>query len=141
MRRLLLVSRGIALLLGAGLVVGSSVADRVRYPRDEDGFQDYVVTYMLHPGTQEDKDWSIDHPDEILAEGDRSCAWLSRRDSSPDIDPSGATSVYSLVNAYLKDADIPLTRYGHANVVYGAWEFLCQAERNDKSAPRSEDED
>ena len=145
MRRRLLVSLGLAALLVAGVMVGPSLADRVIYPRDEDGFHKYVVTYMLHPGTPQDKDWAIEHPDEVLAEGDRACAWLARRESAPDIDPSGATSVYTLVNAYLKharkDSYIPLTRHGHANVVYGAWAYLCEAERRDKSAPQSEYED
>lgn len=144
MARRLVVSLGVTVLV-AGISVGPSVADRLIHPRDEDGFADYVVTHMLHPGTQQDKDWATDHPDDILAEGDRACAWLSRRESAPDIDPSGATSVYSLVHAYLDDARadsaLSLTRHGHANVVYGAWAYLCPAERHDKSAPQSEDDD
>jgi hypothetical protein len=145
MRHRLLLTLGGAALFVMGGVVGPSVADRMMHPRDEDGFQDYVVIHMLHPGTQQDEDWAADHPDEILAEGNRACVWLSLRERAPDVDPSGAASVHNLVDAYLRDtrddSTEPLTRLGHATVVHGAWEYLCRADRDDNSAPESEDED
>lgn len=145
MRRRLVVPLGAAALVVAGVVVDPSVAGRLLHPRDEDAFQSYVVIHMLHPGTQRDEDWAADHPGEILVEGNRACTWLSHRESAPDVDPSGATSVDRLVSVYLDDTRddtvLPLTWHGRATVVYGAWAYLCLSDRHDRTAPRSEDDD
>jgi hypothetical protein len=139
----------IALVVAAGVLLGAlagpSAVERLRHPRDVDAYQDYVVTYMLHPGTPEDENWAVEHPDQVLAEGDRACEWLSRRPSAPDLDPTGASSVHHLGNVYLDDrrreGELALTREGHRTLVVGAWAFLCWPVRRDKSAPVSELED
>jgi hypothetical protein len=144
-RRRLLLPLVVAAVLVVGVLMGPSLAARLQHPHDVDAFQTYVVTYILNPGAPADKTWAIEHPDDVLAEGNRACEWLSQRPSAPDVDPSGASSVYNLTNAYLKQArgksEVPLTREGHRSLVAGAWGYLCWSERRDKSAPFSEDED
>lgn len=145
LRRRLLVPLVVALVLVVGVLLGPSLAQRLLHPRDVDAFQTNVVTYMLYPGTQADKTWAAEHPDDVLAEGDRACEWLSQRSPAPDVDPSGASDVQTLATAYLKQArekpEVPLTREGHREIVLGAWVYLCWSERRDKSAPISEYDD
>jgi hypothetical protein len=144
-RRRLLLPLVVAAVLVVGVLMGPSLAARLQHPRDVDAFQTYVVTYMPDSGSPADENWATEHPDDVLAEGDRACEWLSQRPSAPDVDPSGASSVPTLTNAYLKQArgepEVPLTREGHRTLVVGAWGYLCWSERRDKSAPFSEDED
>jgi hypothetical protein len=144
-RRRLLLPLVVAAVLVVGVLMGPSLAARLQHPRDVDAFQTYVVTYMPDSGSPADENWATEHPDDVLAEGDRACEWLSQRPSAPDVDPSGASSVYNLTNAYLKQVreqpEVPLTREGHRSLVAGAWGHLCWSKRQDKSAPISEDED
>ncbi|MGC3994834.1 MAG: hypothetical protein QM779_12090 [Propionicimonas sp.] len=134
-----------ATVVATAVVAGPPVVGRMLHPRDVDAYQNYVATYMLNPGTAADLAWARAHPAEVLAEGDRACEWLSRRPSAPRIDPSGDSEVFVLTKRYLRTTRettvLPLTKEGRRRLVSGAWAYLCWSEREDRSAPISDEDD
>ena len=135
----------VALTMAA--IAAPSVAGSITHPREISAFQDYVRTFSANPGApQRDKVWATDHPEQILAEGDRACDWLSHRPYAPKVDPSGDSDVATMANRYLalrqgEGVPLPLSREAHRVVVIGAWAYLCWSDRRDKTAPVSLAED
>jgi hypothetical protein len=128
--------------------VGAFFGDR----RDVDGFQQYVRTYIdgwsssAQPGRQVlDRRWAIAHPDLVLEEGDQACAWLKPQPDAPEVDPSGRSTVGTLISTYIKatadDRIPPVARMSESYIVAGAWAYLCKDLREDKTAPSSLYED
>lgn len=151
-RRGVLLAALLAVLLVLGALAAPSIARRVAHPRDTTAFQAYVKTFVgswrssADPdGSARDEEWAAGHSDEILAEGDRACDWLSQRPSAPEVDPSGNSDVGALASRYVTLSDrenpLPLSREGRRTVVVGAWAYLCWSERRDKTAPPSLEED
>lgn len=131
--------------VGVALVLGTSG------DRHAGDYQRYVRQYVggwsssADPGgPQRDKVWVLSHPDQVLAEGDRACAWLLLRPDASDIDPTGRSTVDALAGLFVQaeHARNPrLSTFGHATITAGAWAYLCSSVREDKTAPRSRDED
>jgi hypothetical protein len=151
-RRGVILAALAAVVITMGALVAPSIAGRITHPRDTSAFQSYVTTFVggwrssADPeGPERDDAWAADHPDEVLAEGDRACDWLAQRPTAPEVDPSGKSDVSALANGYLRVANgerpLPLSREGRRTVIIGAWAYLCWSERGDKSSPPSLEED
>lgn len=124
-------------------------------------FQHSVATYVggwsdsTDPtGPQRDQAWVATHPVQVLAAGDRACAWLAGKPDAPDVDPTGKTSEDTLMNAYIgvaegdfaydapgADIGVTLSPDARVTVVGAAWQYLCRSTWETKTAPRSLEED
>jgi hypothetical protein len=143
--------------LGGASALGDDVNDLRSEQRDVAGYQRYV-TGDYPRGTATDGDgqvvnepqetnyeWAAEHPDLMLAEGDRACDWLAD-ESDPALfgaDESKYGS-YAMTNRYLRSAAmgerVQLTEQGPRYVVAGAWTYLCPRTRDDKTTPTSEED-
>jgi dienelactone hydrolase len=137
----------LVLIVGVGTAV-ASVLSRDRHPG---AYQRHVQKYVdgwsssADPtGPKRDKRWVLAHPEEVLAEGDRACAWLARRPDAPDIDPTG-NSMFGVLSRRFARAEhrrnTSVSFYGHSTMTAGAWSYLCDSVRKEKTAPRSHQED
>jgi hypothetical protein len=139
----------VALIFAA--LVGPALARRVAHHRDQAAFSDYVATYVggwsssADPGgPQRDLTWVRQHPDELVAEGDRACHWLAQRPAAPPVDPSRAFSVDALAEQYVSRPPAsapPLSAAGYRTLVEGAWQYLCWSDRRARTAPAAHDPD
>ena len=126
------------------LVVGSLVAVRALWHRsDVPAFQAYVQTYIGGnlPDGPDDAAWARAHPDQVLAEANRSCDWLARQPLAPmRIDPTGYYARDGLQDRYLAaTADDRLAEVslgGRSLIVAGAWTYLCAQTVVGRVAPR-----
>jgi hypothetical protein len=147
--------RAATVLLGAALagtamsaVAAPDVIGRAMQPRGTTAFQEHVARQVGTPDPddpEEDEYWVAQHPEMVLAEGDLACTWLEDQPGAPDTDRSGAYSVDTLVRRYLSETETTrvaeLSSMGLSSVVDGAWEHLCGAVREDRTAPMASEDD
>ncbi len=125
-------------LVGVGIAVGAVPTGR--QDRDVPAFQrDALLSQQTSDAQVADGALLRAHPDLVLAEGDRACAWLVGQPTAPDVDPSGRSAVRATTTRYLAaspggplDAVTPLTR---EVVVLSAWNHLCHDERTRALSP------
>ena len=140
------------------VVVGTTLAaasgSDVRNARDVQGFAAYVThtadffattraTSTILPDP--DQRWAAEHPEAMLAEGDRACEWLNEQPNAPDVDPDLSYETHALTLRYLSGADlderVDQTHLGQIGLVAGAWEYLCRNTRTVKTTPYDADGD
>ncbi|MFZ2501588.1 MAG: hypothetical protein WAW88_02790 [Nocardioides sp.] len=155
MRRvgLAVLMAAIPALLAVGLQ--TSLLDRVgarfEHP-DRAGFHAYVDRNIdgwrssrAPGGPRRDKAWALAHAEEITAEGDRACAWLTGQRAAPRLDPSGhfgvGSAVSRYVNAMAEEHPLPINKMSRHAIVAGAWAYLCPSLRDLKTSPQTFDED
>jgi hypothetical protein len=136
-----------AALLVLAAVAGPATFRQLVHGRDTRAFHSAVTAYVggwssSHDpsGPQRDEAWVAAHPAQVLAEGNRACDWLASRPTAPDRDPTGDSSVFTLMGRYLRatehDRLADLSVVGRETVVANAWASLCWWTRRDKTAPR-----
>ncbi len=134
----------------AALGWGPGVAYQLRYPRDEAAYREYVAAHIdgwassSDPGgPARDRAWAAENPDLVLAEGDKACAWLSRRLDAPDVDPTRRFEFEAVYQDYLRSVSDtrPVAMMSQGTIVAGAWAYLCRPTRRDKTAPTGADGD
>lgn len=145
--RVALVPAIVVATVGGGIALAHS-ASRDTHAQD---YQRYVRQYVdgwsssADPGgPRRDERWVLAHPDQVLAEGDRACSWLIQRPDAPDVDPTGRSTVDVLARRFAEAEHARNPRVsilGHSTMTAGAWSYLCSSVREDKTAPRSRDED
>jgi hypothetical protein len=139
------------LVAGAAAAAAPEVARSWEHRRDAAAYHSYVTTYVggwwssRDPhGSERDEAWVADHPDEVMAAGDRACAWLDDQPSASDVDAAGEHTVAALTRRYLASdgaAEPGLSAMGNQTLVAGAWSYLCWSTREDRTAPTFVGED
>ena len=132
-------------VIAAGAIAGwvGAVDDRTSGRRDEAAFREYVTTFYTGDAPQEVQ-WVREHPELVVEEGRQACKWLTTQPEPPDRNPThtGPFSLSSLIDRY---TSIPsaqaaiLSDRGRSTITAGAWEFLCPAQRKQRSVPAPED--
>lgn len=127
----------------------------LRHGRDVASYSDYVHTYIgqdydgTNPGAgPTDRAVVQAHPDAVLSAGEAACRWLRSQPRAPRIDPTrswdGPYTVQTVLNRFA-DTPLPeapsLSRSGRASIAAGAWEYLCRADRAQRTAATGLPED
>jgi hypothetical protein len=83
-----------------------------------------------------DRTWITRHHDQVLAEGNRACAWIAGEPDAPLTDPGRHYSVEALGDRYIgATAASPIARVSTPNrrtIAIEAWGHLCHSDRDPK---------
>jgi hypothetical protein len=145
-RRRHLVVVAVAFILGAASVLAWQHWQR--HGRDEDAFQAKVAEFIWD-GTSStaDADWASANPEGVLAEGDRSCRWLTGQprpgvqtpQDGQDIWEAQASGLAHLMAQYLSATQASpiaqVTEQSRGTVVAMAWRYLCPKTSKDHLPP------